>query len=1138
MKTCPNCGRDLPGEFPFCPFCAAPLDQSSPSTPAEERKVVSVLFCDLVGFTARSNAADPEDVRARMRPYHSRLRTEIERYGGTVEKFVGDAVMAVFGAPVAHEDDAERAVRSGLRILEAMDELNERQPELGLQVRVGINTGEAVVVLGARPEQGEVMVTGDVVNTASRLQASAPVGTIVVGEQTYRQTSEIFEYTELEPISVKGKPEPLALWEARSARARFGTDLTRTHTTPLVGREPELNLLRGTFERALRDESVQLVTVAGEPGVGKSRLVAEFFRYVDDQPDLTTWRQGRCLPYGEGISFWALGEIVKAQAGILESDSPADAASKLSAALPATTDEREWLLARLAPLVGATAEPADQEESFTAWRRYLESLAAEHPAVLVFEDLHWADEALLAFLEHLAEWSQGIPLLILCTARPELYTRNATWGGGTRNATTINLAPLTDSETARLVTVLLETAVLPADVQALVLERAGGNPLYAEEFVRMLNDRELLVQKGRTLALEEGVTLPFPDSLQALIAARLDILTPAQKALLQDASVIGKVFWAGAVAVLSRRTEADVREDLHELARKELVRPARSTSMEGEAEYSFWHLLVRDVSYGQIPRAARAARHRAAAAWLEQKAGDRVEDLADVLAHHYVSALELVRAAGQSDEIDELEANARRFLALAGERALQLDVGRAEASLAKALRLAPGEAERAGLLERWAQVTLQLNRQQEAQEALDEALALYRERGNPVAAGRVLTALTTVLQRLGDPRGEETLAESLNLLEAQPAGPELVAAYAELAARRAIGSSYAETVTAAERALQLAADLGLAEPARALGYLGYARCVLGDRSGLADMRRALELALEQGQSRIAAILYNNLALARWPYEGPAAVLDWCREGIEFCERRGITEMVHAIAETRLPYLAESGDPQRALAEAGPLAERLEAAGLGIAIAVRSTQLRLLAERGEGSSLVSSAEQLAERARETGELQLIASASEAAAQLLLTQGRAEDARRLLRDLKEAPGTRSDPYYCASLPDLVRCALALRDSNLAAELAAGVEPRTPLAQHALAAAHAALAEATGELARAALLYGDAADGWRRFGNVPERAYALLGQGRCCLLLGETDAAPVLREARQIFVRLGARPRVEQTDALLRQAAAAAS
>ena len=366
-----------------------------------------MLFCDLVGFTAASDAADPEDVRARIRPYHQRLRQEIERYGGTVEKFVGDAVMAVFGAPVAHEDDAERAVRAGLRILEAIEELNEADPALSLQVRIGIDTGEAVVALGARPEQGEGIVTGDVVNTASRLQGAAPVDGVAVSERTYRQTERIFDYEPLAPVAVKGKAEALALWRPLRARARFGTDVTRTHSTPLVGRELEKPLLVGTFERAAQQRSCQLVTIVGEPGVGKSRLCAELFAYIEDREGLVRWRQGRCLPYGEGIAFWALGEIVKAEAGILESDSPQAAAAKLERALPEHDPDLPWLRARLAPLVGAVAEPAAQEESFAAWRRFCEWLAADGPAVLVFEDLHWADPALLSFLEHLADWAQG-----------------------------------------------------------------------------------------------------------------------------------------------------------------------------------------------------------------------------------------------------------------------------------------------------------------------------------------------------------------------------------------------------------------------------------------------------------------------------------------------------------------------------------------------------------------------------------------------------------------------------------------------------------------------------------------------------------------------------------------------------------
>ena len=642
MLTCPSCGKELPGDFPFCPFCAAPLTAQPAAAAQEERKVVSVLFCDLVGFTAASDAADPEDVRARIRPYHARLRQEIERYGGTVEKFIGDAVMAVFGAPIAHEDDAERAIRAALRILEAIEDLNDQDAALALQVRIGINTGEAVVALGARPDEGEGFVTGDVVNTASRLQGAAPVGGIAVAEQTYRQTERVFDYEELEAVRVKGKSEPLALYRPLAARARFGSDVTRTHATPLVGRELEKALLVGTFERSAQQRSCQLVTIVGEPGVGKSRLAAELFQHIDERPDLVTWRQGRCLPYGEGIAFWALGEIVKAECGILDSDSPAEAEAKLGRALPVDEQDSVWLKARLAPLVGAPSESASQEESFTAWRRFLEALNPQGPTVLVFEDLHWADDALLSFLEHLADWSEGVPLLILCTARPELHEQHPTWAAGLRNATTVNLAPLTDEETARLLSSLLQRAVLPAGTQQALLERAGGNPLYAEEFVRLLTDRDLLA---------EGLgDVQLPDSVQALIAARLDTLTPDRKSLLQDASVMGKLFWAGALADMGERDPREVEIALHELARKELVRPARTSSMAGEAEYGFWHLLVRDVCYGQIPRAGRAARHRVAAAWLERKAGDRAEDLADVLAYHYLSALELGGTATDPDQ--------------------------------------------------------------------------------------------------------------------------------------------------------------------------------------------------------------------------------------------------------------------------------------------------------------------------------------------------------------------------------------------------------------------------------------------------------------------------------------------------------
>src|SRR3954451_4140152 len=659
MPACPKCGEENPERARFCWACGTAIDEA-PRSGAEERKIVSVLFVDLVGFTAASEQADPEDVRARLRPYHARVKQEIERFGGTVEKFVGDAVMAVFGAPVAHEDDPERAVSSALRVIAAITDLNETQPDLALSVRAAVNTGEAVVSLSARPAQGEPRVAGDVVNPPARLKQQAPVTGVVVGETTYRSTRDLFDYERLEPVSAKGKSGTIALWHAKAARRRIGVDVEPIARTPLIGREDDLALLQSTYARMLRESSTQLVTIVGEPGVGKTRLTTEFRRWIDDQPEIVFWRQGRSLPYGEGITFWALGEIVKGQAGILESDSPDDAREKLGVAVGEVTidgTEQEWLKNTLGPLVGAgDSAGTSPETSFTAWQRFLEGVAAQRPLIAVFEDLHWADEQLLAFVEHLVDWSAGVPLLVLCTARPELYERARGWGGGKRNSNTISLSPLGAENTARLLSALMKRAVLPAETQTRLIEQAGGNPLYAEEFVRMLADQGVLTEEGELRDAEIRV----PDTVQALIAARLDTLPPDRKALLHDAAVVGKVFWSGGIAVMSHQNEPSVRAGLQELVRKELVRGVRESSVKDQAEYAFWHALVRDVAYGQIPRRQRIAKHVAAAEWIEQMAGDRATDHAELLAYHYEKAFDLARATG-SDTGALLEPAARAF---------------------------------------------------------------------------------------------------------------------------------------------------------------------------------------------------------------------------------------------------------------------------------------------------------------------------------------------------------------------------------------------------------------------------------------------------------------------------------------------
>ncbi len=1080
-----------------------------------------MLFCDLVGFTAASEAADPEDVRARIRPYHRRLREEIERFGGTVEKFVGDAVMAVFGAPVAHEDDAERAVRVGLRMLEAIEELNAHDPTLSLQVRVGINTGEAVVALEARPELGEGLVTGDVVNTASRLQGVAPVSAVAVSEATYRATERAFDWEPLEPVAVKGKAEPLALWRPLRAHARLGSDVTRRLTTPLVGRELEKTLLIGAFERAAQQRSCQLVTVVGEPGVGKSRLCAELLTHADGQTGLTRWRQGRCLPYGDGISFWALGEIVKSECGILESDSPAQAAAKLEQSMANDDPERAWLVARLAPLVGAPAEPTSQEESFAAWRHYCESLAVERTTVLVFEDLHWADPALLAFLERLAGWAEDVPLLLLCTARPELYERRATFGADARNVQRINLSPLSDTETAQLVSALLERTVLPAETQQQLLEQAGGNPLYAEEFVRLLADRGGPGDQGEV-----------PDSVHALIAARLDTLASDRKNLLQDASVLGKVFWAGALASMGDRDPAEVEQALHELARKELVRPTRAGSMEGEHEYAFWHVLVRDVCYGQIPRAARAARHEAAAAWLEAKAGERVEDLADVLAYHFESALELTRAAG-GDNTEQLQVQAVRYLAMAGARTLSLDVDRAAQQLSRALELSPNDdPARAVLVERWGLAVQQQGRLEEARQVLDEAVDLYRQQNDPVAIGRVLTRMANVSHRLGDPRCEEMLAEAIELLETQPPGPELVAAYTYNAGRGLFTEDVPRVLKGAEKACALAAELGLPEPAFALHLRGLA---LEGEKGLDDLRRALQLGLEQGLGRETAVIYGNLALAIFAAEGPQASLAAFTDANAFCERRGIVDVALQNSSSIPELLSQLGRTEEALSEADRSAVPLEASGDMAWIDLRALRMQLLAERGSPEQ-ARGVEELVDAARETGLPAFVGMALAAGAYVLLAQGRAELARTTLRELDELgymwAGTASH------LRLLVSTALALDESALAERFVGRFDSNAPVTRHILTSARAQLAEVDGDPATAVRLYEEAAAGWDEFGNVPERAYALLGHGRCLHALGDPSAEQPLAKARELFASMGYKPALAEAEALRQQAQAAAS
>ncbi len=810
-----------------------------------ERKVVSVLFADLVGFTARAESLDPEDVEAILRPFYARLRAELEQRGGTVEKFIGDAVMAVFGAPAAHEDDPERAVRAALAIRDWIREEDE------VEIRIAVNTGEALVSLEPSPGAERGLVAGDVVNTASRLQAAAPVNGILVGEATYNATSRVIDYREAPPVEAKGKSRPIPVWEPVEARSRLGTDITRRARTPLVGRERELGLLVGTLDRVVHERAPQLVTLVGVPGIGKSRLVHELFTELDTRPELIYWRQGRCLPYGDGVAFWALTEIVKAHAGILEGEPAERVAEKLRAVVDEAVPEAEdaeWVFRELRPLVGL-AEPGEpggdrRTESFAAWRRFFEGLAELDPVVLVFEDLHWADEGLLAFVDHLVDWAVSVPILVVSTARPELLAKRPDWGGGKANATTISLSPLSEQETTSLIHGLLERAVLPAELQAALLDRAGGNPLYAEEFARIASERADL----------DG-ELPLPESVQGLIAARLDALADDEKLLIQDASVVGKVFWVGALDQLGSVDAADLQALLHGLERKQFLERERRSSMHGDTQYAFAHSLVREVAYSQIPRTERTEKHRRAAAWIESLG--LPEDHAELRAHHYVSALAAIAPSAQTPELRLSAAHALRDSAY---RARALNAFPAAVrDIDHALELWPEDAEERPrlLLERaTVRADAELWDERDSVVARDALLAVDDTAG---AADAEMTR-AEVLWNLG--RGDEVLPaleRTAELAEPLPVSPTKARVYAGIFRLHWVATREEQAARFAREGLEMADALGLKEVrARILSGTGALAAAKGDPVGFDQLEESIAL-FEEANSAAAQRSYNNLA---------------------------------------------------------------------------------------------------------------------------------------------------------------------------------------------------------------------------------------------------------------------------------------
>ncbi len=629
MVVCPACGQENPEVARFCLACGFAIGEES--TPRDERRIVTVIFVDLVGFTARAERLDPEEVRAVLAPYHERVRREIESFGGVVEKFIGDAVMGVFGAPLAHGDDAERAVRAALVVRDIAGELAGGD----LQIRIAVNTGEAVVSLGARPALGESMVAGDVVNTAARLQAAAPVNGVVVGEETYLTTRDAIEYAAAEPVVAKGKEHPVEAWLA--VRTITAAGQRPISSQGIVGRTFELAILDALWERASAEALPHLVSIFGPAGVGKSTLAAEFGRIAADGGARVV--QGRSLPYRESGTYGALATQVMRLAGVFESDPAPMVAEKLrltaTALLAETGADADAVGGHLGVLVGvdAGAEAADREALFYSIREFFEAVARDRPTIFVFEDVHWADDNLLDLILALATRIRALPIMFLTLSRPELLDLQEGWGSGVTGYTALTLGPLDEAHARELTARRLGDGAQADEV----IRVAEGNPLFIEQLAASIGE----LPAGR-----------LPTNVREIVAARLDALPHAERSLLLDAAVVGKVFWLEALRTMNTEN-SDLTHVLEELERRDLVRRETSSIIEGQQQFAFTHVLIRDVAYDLLPRADRARRHALVAEFFGSTTGASGEAIG-ALARHWRDAGDHERAVEQLVRAAEL----------------------------------------------------------------------------------------------------------------------------------------------------------------------------------------------------------------------------------------------------------------------------------------------------------------------------------------------------------------------------------------------------------------------------------------------------------------------------------------------------
>jgi len=1041
---CPACGAAFDPGDAFCGECGAQLAAPAPpaqvvaSPPAAERRLVSVLFADLEGFTPLSEQRDPEEVRELLSRYFDSCRRLIELYGGTVEKFIGDAVMAVWGTPTATEDDAERAVRAALDLVAAVSALGDEAGAAELSARAGVLTGEAAVTLGA---EGQGMVAGDLVNTAARIQAAAQPNTVLIGDSTRRATEQTIVYEDAGRRELKGKEEAAQLFRAlRVASGRRGALKASGIEPPFVGRDRELRLVKELFHAADDDGTAHLVSVLGIAGIGKSRLAWEFYKYFDGLVDTVYWHRGRCLAYGEGVTYWALADMVRMRARISEDDDEATARSKLDATLSEhllDADERAFVEPKLAHLLGLAEDGVSNErhDLFAAWRLFFERLAATYPTVLVFEDLQWADASLLDFVEYLLDWARSSALFVVTLARPELLERRPGWGAGHRNFTSLHLGALSEGAMNELLDGLVPG--LPHELRAQILARAEGVPLYAVETVRMLLDRGLLVREGAVYRpTGETATLAVPETLHGLVASRLDGLPEEERRLLQDAAVLGKTFTRQALAAVSGAAEAELDPLLATLVRKELLGVQADPTSPEHGQYGFLQDLVRHVAYETLSKRKRRARHLAAAEYLE-RAFTNEDEIVEVIASHYVDAH---AALPDADDAAELRAKAHGALARAGERAESLGApGEGQHYFEAAADLATEDADRARLLDRAARLARHVPDLEAAERLYLAALALYEQQGDRRAAAGVagrLAAIEATLERWDDAMARTEAAVAT--LETFEPSSEL----AWLAAGLAFGHFFLgqpeQAAARADYALGLAEQLGDPEAlARSLTAKGLAVSSARPEEETALERHALAIAAEHelfNEWRTALFNLSDNAFRRDRY---ADALRYLEEALVLARRRGSRPGEWSIlSETTYP-LFMLGRWDEALERSGEVPEEhlLETTTLSLL----STVLEIHVQRGH----VSDAQRLLshyEPFADSPDFQNRGCFLSASAFLARAEGRLEDAVRAGTEavrLTRGSGWAASQVVKQGIVEAIEALLVLGDAARAEELVASIE-----------------------------------------------------------------------------------------------------